>query len=164
MLTIYYFIVKLICNGLQYYYNITIYSVQYFFLFEGGAVTNMSKHYILSLFSSIILAIILTFIQGTADFFLHLTNIIFYIGLTLFVIGGFLLIVQSGFFNITRYGIRKVFGLREEKIAKMTGDETLAVKKEMLYRRYSFTSTKPLLMAAITLIVLSVAFTFIIIS
>jgi len=124
----------------------------------------MSKHYILSLFSSIILAIILTFIQGTADFFLHLTNTIFYIGLTLFVIGGFLLIVQSGFFNITRYGIRKVFGLREEKIAKMTGDETLTVKKEMLYKRYSFSSTKPLLMASITLIILSVAFTFIIIS
>lgn len=164
MLTIYYFIVKLICNGLQYYYNITLYTVQYFFLFEGGAWTNMSKHYILSLFSSIIIAIILTFIQGTADFFLHLTNTIFYIGLILFVVGGFLLIVQSGFFNITRYGIRKVFGLREEKIAKMTGDETLTVKKDMLYKRYSFSSTKPLLFASITLIILSFAFTFIIIS
>lgn len=124
----------------------------------------MSKHYILSLFSSIIIAIILTFIQGTADFFLHLTNTIFYIGLILFVVGGFLLIVQSGFFNITRYGIRKVFGLREEKIAKMTGDETLTVKKDMLYKRYSFSSTKPLLFASITLIILSFAFTFIIIS
>lgn len=124
----------------------------------------MSKQYILSLFSTIFLAIVLTFIQGTADFFLHLTNTIFYIGLILFVIGGFLLIVQSGFFNITRYGIRKVFGLREEKIAKMTGDESLTVKKEMLYKRYSFAATKPLLMASITLIILSVAFTFIIIS
>lgn len=124
----------------------------------------MSKHYIISLFSSIILAIIISFIQGTSQFFLHLTNTIFYIGLILFIVGGFLLIVQSGFFNITRYGIRKVFGLKEEKIAEMTGDETLTVKKDMLYKRYSFPSTKPLLLTSVTLIILSFAFTFMIIS
>lgn len=124
----------------------------------------MSKHYIISLFSSIILAIILAFTQGTSQFFLHLTNTIFYIGLILFIVGGFLLIVQSGFFNITRYGIRKVFGLKEEKIAEMTGDESLTVKKDMLYKRYSFSSTKPLLLTSVTLIILSFAFTFMIIS
>ncbi|ODG92848.1 hypothetical protein BED47_17840 [Gottfriedia luciferensis] len=101
--------------------------------------------------------------QGTLNFFLHFTNTIFYIGLTLFVIGGFLLIVQSGFFNITRFGMRKVFGTRDQQMAEMTGDESLTVKKDMIYRRYRFSITKPLLMASITLVILSFLFSFIII-
>jgi Domain of unknown function (DUF3899) len=124
----------------------------------------MSKYYTLSLFASVLLAVIYSFSQGISQFFLHFTNTIFYIGLILFVAGGFLLIVQSGFFNITRYGIRKVFGLREEKMAKMTGDESLTVKKDIIYKRYNFSVTKPLLFTSITLIIFSFIFSFILIS
>ncbi|MFF3021156.1 DUF3899 domain-containing protein [Gottfriedia sp. NPDC057948] len=123
----------------------------------------MSKHYIIVVLSAIVLAAILSFTQGTLNFFLHFTNTMFYIGLTLFVIGGFLLIVQSGFFNITRFGMRKVFGTRDQQMAEMTGDESLTVKKDMIYRRYRFSITKPLLMASITLVILSFLFSFIII-
>ena len=123
----------------------------------------MSKHYIIVVLSAIVLAGIFSFTQGTLNFFLHFTNTIFYIGLTLFVIGGFLLIVQSGFFNITRFGMRKVFGTRDQQMAEMTGDESLTVKKDMIYRRYRFSITKPLLMASITLVILSFLFSFIII-
>ncbi|PGZ90417.1 DUF3899 domain-containing protein [Bacillus sp. AFS029533] len=123
----------------------------------------MSKHYIIVVLSTIVLAAIFSLTQGTLNFFLHFTNTIFYIGLTLFVIGGFLLIVQSGFFNITRFGMRKVFGTRDQQMAEMTGDESLTVKKDMIYRRYRFSITKPLLMASITLIILSFLFSFIII-
>ncbi|MGG0177145.1 DUF3899 domain-containing protein [Gottfriedia acidiceleris] len=123
----------------------------------------MSKHYIIVVLSTIVLAAIFSFTQGTLNFFLHFTNTIFYIGLTLFVIGGFLLIVQSGFFNITRFGMRKVFGTRDQQMAEMTGDESLTVKKDMIYRRYRFSITKPLLMASITLVILSFLFSFIII-
>ncbi|MEH7400565.1 MULTISPECIES: DUF3899 domain-containing protein [Bacillaceae] len=123
----------------------------------------MSKHYIIVVLSAIVLAAIFSFTQGTLNFFLHFTNTIFYIGLTLFVIGGFLLIVQSGFFNITRFGMRKVFGTRDQQMAEMTGDESLTVKKDMIYRRYRFSITKPLLMASITLVILSFLFSFIII-
>ncbi|XRG79291.1 DUF3899 domain-containing protein [Rossellomorea sp. GAMAL-10_SWC] len=123
----------------------------------------MSKHYIIVVLSAIVLAAIFSFTKGTLNFFLHFTNTIFYIGLTLFVIGGFLLIVQSGFFNITRFGMRKVFGTRDQQMAEMTGDESLTVKKDMIYRRYRFSITKPLLMASITLVILSFLFSFIII-
>ncbi len=123
----------------------------------------MSKHYIIVVLSAIVLAAIFSFTQGTLNFFLHFTNTIFYIGLTLFVLGGFLLIVQSGFFNITRFGMRKVFGTRDQQMAEMTGDESLTVKKDMIYRRYRFSITKPLLMASITLVILSFLFSFIII-
>lgn len=123
----------------------------------------MSKHYIIVVLSAIVLAAIFSIIQGTLNFFLHFTNTIFYIGLTLFVIGGFLLIVQSGFFNITRFGMRKVFGTRDQQMAEMTGDESLTVKKDMIYRRYRFSITKPLLTASITLVILSFLFSFIII-
>ncbi|MES9684362.1 hypothetical protein CN514_14705 [Bacillus sp. AFS001701] len=123
----------------------------------------MSKHYFIVVLSAIVLAGIFSFTQGTLNFFLHFTNTIFYIGLTLFVIGGFLLIVQSGFFNITRFGMRKVFGTRDQQMAEMTGDESLTVKKDMIYRRYRFSITKPLLMASITLVILSFLFSFIII-
>lgn len=124
----------------------------------------MLKHYFIAVISAIVLSAILSFTQGTLKFFLHFTNAIFYIGLTLFVIGGFLLIVQSGFFNITRYGIRKVFGTRDQQMAEMTGDESLTVKKDMIYRRYNFSVTKPLLMTSITLVILSFLFSFMIIS
>lgn len=124
----------------------------------------MSKIYIISLTFALLVAIILSLFQGITQFFLHFTNAIFYIGLIIFIIGAFLLIVESGFFNITRYGLRKVFGLKEEKVAKMTGDDSLTVKKEMIYKRYNFSSTKPLLMSSITLIVLSFIFSFIIMS
>ncbi|PFH87844.1 DUF3899 domain-containing protein [Bacillus sp. AFS088145] len=123
----------------------------------------MSKHYIIVVLSAILLAAIISFIQGTLNFFLHFTNTIFYIGLTLFVFSGFLFIVQSGFFNITRFGMRKVFGTRDQQMAEMTGDESLTVKKDMIYRRYRFSITKPLLMASITLVILSFLFSFIII-
>ncbi|WP_088012076.1 DUF3899 domain-containing protein [Gottfriedia acidiceleris] len=123
----------------------------------------MSKHYIISLLSAIVLAAIFSITQGTLNFFLHFTNAIFYIGLTLFVFGAFLLIVQSGFFNITRFGMRKVFGTKDKQMAEMTGDESLTVKKDMIYRRYNFSVTKPLLMASITLVILSFLFSFIII-
>lgn len=123
----------------------------------------MSKHYLISLLSAIVLAAIFSITQGTLNFFLHFTNAIFYIGLTLFVFGAFLLIVQSGFFNITRFGMRKVFGTKDQQMAEMTGDESLTVKKDMIYRRYNFSVTKPLLMASITLVILSFLFSFIII-
>ncbi|UPM53443.1 DUF3899 domain-containing protein [Gottfriedia acidiceleris] len=123
----------------------------------------MSKHYIIVVLSAIVLAAIFSLTQGTLNFFLHFTNTVFYIGLTLFVIGGFLLIVQSGFFNITRFGMRKVFGTRDQQMAEMTGDESLTVKKDIIYRRYRFSITKPLLMASITLVILSFLFSFIII-
>ncbi|MEE6451759.1 DUF3899 domain-containing protein [Gottfriedia acidiceleris] len=123
----------------------------------------MSKHYIIVVLSAIVLAAIFSLTQGTLKFFLHFTNTIFYIGLTLFVFGGFLLIVQSGFFNITRFGMRKVFGTRDQQMAEMTGDESLTVKKDMIYRRYRFSITKPLLLASITLVILSFLFSFIII-
>jgi|GEM_PF-3777131 len=122
----------------------------------------MSKHYIIVVLSAIVLAAIFSLTQGTLNFFLHFTNTLFYIGLTLFVIGGFLLIVQSGFFNITRFGMRKVFGTKDQQMAEMTGDESLTVKKDMIYRRYNFSVTKPLLMASITLVILSFLFSFII--
>ena len=122
----------------------------------------MSKHYIIFILSAIVLAAIFSLTQGTLNFFLHFTNTLFYIGLTLFIIGGFLLIVQSGFFNITRFGMRKVFGTRDQQMAEMTGDESLTVKKDMIYRRYNFSVTKPLLMASITLVILSFLFSFII--
>ncbi|PGL72989.1 DUF3899 domain-containing protein [Bacillus sp. AFS055030] len=123
----------------------------------------MSKHYIIVVLSTIVLAAIISLTEGTLNFFLHFTNAIFYIGLTLFVISGFLLIVQSGFFNITRFGMRKVFGTRDEQMAEMTGDESLTVKKDMIYRRYNFSVTKPLLGASITLVILSFLFSFMII-
>ncbi|PEJ60789.1 MULTISPECIES: DUF3899 domain-containing protein [unclassified Bacillus (in: firmicutes)] len=123
----------------------------------------MAKHYIISVFSGILLAAIISLTQGTLHFFLHFTNVTFYIGLTLFVIGGFLLIVQSGFFNITRFGMRKVFGTRDKQMAEMTGDETLTVDKDMIYRRYNFSITKPLLWTSITLVIISYLFSFIII-
>jgi hypothetical protein len=122
----------------------------------------MSKHYIIVILSATVLAAIFSLTQGTLNFFLHFTNTLFYIGLTLFVVGGFLLIVQSGFFNITRFGMRKVFGTKDQQMAEMTGDESLTVKKDMIYRRYNFSVTKPLLMASITLVILSFLFSFII--
>lgn len=124
----------------------------------------MSKPYLFSVIIAVIIAAISSIFLGISKFLLHFTNSIFYIGLILFIVGGFLLVVESGFFNITRYGMKKIFRSKEEKIAQMAGEEKPTISKEMIYKRHSFPSTKPLLFASLTLIIFSYAISIILTS
>jgi len=124
----------------------------------------MQKKIITILIVGTIISFLLTIIQGTTKVFLHFTNSIFYIGLVLLIVGGFLFVIESGFFNLTRFGMKKVFKRNVDKVLSMTGDEPTEVSKEMIYKKYSFSITKPFLFSAFSFIALSFIFSFIILS
>ncbi|MBP0724588.1 DUF3899 domain-containing protein [Bacillus sp. RG28] len=124
----------------------------------------MQKKIVTILIVGTIVSFLLTIIQGTSKVFLHFTNSIFYIGLVLLIVGGFLFVIESGFFNLTRFGMKKVFKRNEDKVLSMTGEESTEVSKEMIYKKYSFSITKPFLFSAFSFIALSLIFSFIILS
>ena len=124
----------------------------------------MQKKIVTILIIGTIVSFLLTIIQGTSKIFLHFTNTIFYIGLVLLIVGGFLFVIESGFFNLTRFGMKKLFKRNEDKILAMTGDEPTEVSNEMIYKKYSFSITKPFLFSAFSFIALSLIFSFIILS
>jgi hypothetical protein len=80
------------------------------------------------------------------------------------MVGGFLFVIESGFFNLTRFGMKKVLKRNVDKVLSMTGDEPTAVSKEMIYKKYSFSITKPFLFSAFSFIAISLIFSFIILS
>ena len=124
----------------------------------------MQKKIVTILIAGTIISFLLTITQGTSKVFLHFTNSIFYIGLVLLIVGGFLFVIESGFLNITRFGMKKVFKRNVDKVLSLTGDESTAVSKEMIYKKYSFSITKPFLFSAFSFIALSLIFSFIILS
>lgn len=64
----------------------------------------------------------------------------FYIALFFIMLGGFLFLFQSGFFNVTMYAFQKVFGTNKKIESLIEGEEQID-KKERIYKTYSFTWT-----------------------
>ncbi|KEK24825.1 DUF3899 domain-containing protein [Bacillus gaemokensis] len=94
-----------------------------------------------------------------AQYLLNFVNIAFYFALLFIVLGVFLFLFQSGFFNITMYAFQKVFGTNK-KIESLIEEEEPVNKKERIYKTYSFTWTYPICIAGVLLGIFSTIISF----
>lgn len=99
-------------------------------------------------------------VQHQHSFLLPFVNNLFYIALPFSIIGGFLFLLERGWFNITRYAFRKMFSTAHAKEAALLGEEQSIVDREPLYRTYSFRLTYPFLITGLMLAVLSIGISF----
>ncbi|MFJ8530150.1 DUF3899 domain-containing protein [Bacillus sp. NPDC094106] len=95
----------------------------------------------------------------SSHFLLNFVNISFYIALLCILLGGFLFLFQSGFFNVTIYAFQKVFGTNK-KIESLIEEEDPVDKKERIYKTYSFTWTYPICITGVLLGALSTIISF----
>ncbi|MDM5153828.1 DUF3899 domain-containing protein [Bacillus sp. DX1.1] len=95
----------------------------------------------------------------SAHYLLNFVNIMFYIALFFIMLGGFLFLFQSGFFNVTMYAFQKVFGTNKKIESLIEGEEQID-KKERIYKTYSFTWTYPICITGILLGLLSTILSF----
>ncbi|WP_459500735.1 DUF3899 domain-containing protein [Bacillus sp. C1] len=95
-----------------------------------------------------------------AQFLLNFVNLIFYIALFFIILGGFLFLFQSGFFNITMYAFQKVFGTNKKVESLIEEEESALDKKERIYKTYSFTWTYPICITGILLGLISTIISF----
>ncbi|WP_429694488.1 DUF3899 domain-containing protein [Bacillus pseudomycoides] len=96
----------------------------------------------------------------SAQFLLNFVNIMFYIALFFVILGGFLFLFQSGFFNITMYAFQKVFGTNKKVESLIEEEESAIDKKERIYKTYSFTWTYPLCITGVLLGLISTIISF----
>ncbi|PEP52872.1 transporter [Bacillus pseudomycoides] len=111
----------------------------------------------------ILLAIIISSIGAflfSAQFLLNFVNIMFYIALFFVILGGFLFLFQSGFFNITMYAFQKVFGTNKKVESLIEEEESAIDKKERIYKTYSFTWTYPICITGVLLGLISTIISF----
>ncbi|MCP8968303.1 DUF3899 domain-containing protein [Ectobacillus sp. SYSU M60031] len=99
-------------------------------------------------------------VLADGGFLLHFVNSMFYIAMPLVVVGGFMFLIERGFFNTTRYAFRKVFKRTNSKAASLIeeAEPRRLDDDEILFRSYSFHWTKPilgtgLLLAAVSMII-----------
>lgn len=86
------------------------------------------------------------------SFLFDFVNFSFYFGLAFIILGGFLFLIQRGFFNITIYALRKLGRSKDKKVESLIeGDEEEEDPKEALYRTYSFTWTYPVIITGLVL-------------
>ncbi|MBO1625989.1 DUF3899 domain-containing protein [Bacillus arachidis] len=97
---------------------------------------------------------------SSAQYLLNFVNIMFYIALFFIIIGGFLFLFQSGFFNITIYAFQKVFGTHKKVESLIEEEEPATNKKERIYKTYSFTWTYPICLTGILLGLISTLISF----
>ncbi|MFD3447334.1 DUF3899 domain-containing protein [Microbacteriaceae bacterium 4G12] len=107
-----------------------------------------------------IISAIAAFSLDSGHFLLKFVNAMFYVALPLITIGGFMFIIERGSFNIIRYGFRKFFKGKNEKIASMIEEEEPLDDKEILYRTYSFRWTYPIVITGILLAAVSMIISF----
>ncbi|MEN1935747.1 DUF3899 domain-containing protein [Paenibacillus sp. 102] len=85
------------------------------------------------------------------QYLLNFVNIMFYIALFFIILGGFLFLFQSGFFNITMYAFQKVFGTNKKVESLIEEEESAIDKKERIYKTYSFAWTYPICITGVLL-------------
>ncbi|MDM5187485.1 DUF3899 domain-containing protein [Bacillus sp. DX4.1] len=95
----------------------------------------------------------------STHYLLNFVNVMFYIALFFIMLGGFLFLFQSGFFNVTMYAFQKVFGTNKKIESLIEGEEQID-KKERIYNTYSFTWTYPICITGILLGLLSTILSF----
>lgn len=100
-------------------------------------------------------------LQQQHSFLLPFVNNLFYIALPFSIIGGFLFLLERGWFNVTRYAFRKMFWIVHAKGgASLLEEEQPIADRELLYRTYSFRLTYPFLITGLMLAILSIAISF----
>lgn len=99
-------------------------------------------------------------LQHQHSFLLPFVNNLFYIALSFNIIGGFLFLLERGWFNITRYAFRKMFWIAHAKRAYLLEEEQPIADRELLYRTCSFRLTYPFLITGLLLAVLSIGISF----
>jgi hypothetical protein len=72
---------------------------------------------------------------------------LFYFSAPSLIVGGFLLILQGGFFNITGYAFKRVFGKQN--------DPNYEVKKDSIYKSNIYNLAKPIFFSGLILFVSS---------
>ncbi len=103
---------------------------------------------------------IVALLQHQHPFLLLFVNNLFYIALPFSIIGGFLFLLERGWFNITRYAFRKMFWIAHAKGASLLEEERPIADRELLYRTYSFRLTYPFLITGLILASLSIGISF----
>ncbi|MBY0600268.1 DUF3899 domain-containing protein [Bacillus bingmayongensis] len=94
------------------------------------------------------------------QYLLNFVNIMFYIALFFIILGGFLFLFQSGFFNITMYAFQKVFGTNKKIESLIEEEESEIDKKERIYKTYSFAWTYPFCITGVLLGLISTVISF----
>ncbi|MGM9987303.1 MAG: DUF3899 domain-containing protein [Bacillaceae bacterium] len=98
-------------------------------------------------------------------FLLTFINSTFILSLFYCIVGGFLLVAESGFFNVTLYGFKKLFKSNNKKevqlIEEHEGKETTHdLKERILYGRYQFSITRLFLYTGLSLTILTTIWSF----
>ena len=109
---------------------------------------------------SVGISCIVALLQHQHSFLLPFVNSLFYIALPFSVIGGFLFLLERGWFNITRYAFRKMPWMAHAKETSLLEGEQPIADRELLYRTYSFHLTYPFLITGLILAVLSIGISF----
>jgi len=99
-------------------------------------------------------------LQHQHSFLLPFVNNLFYIALPFCIIGGFLFLLERGWFNVTRYAFRKMPWMAHAKETSLLEGEQPIADRELLYRTYSFHLTYPFLITGLILAVLSIGISF----
>ncbi|MFX3624116.1 MAG: DUF3899 domain-containing protein [Ectobacillus sp.] len=111
---------------------------------------------------AVILSALAAITGNPPSFLLKFVDSMFYIALPLVIVGGFLFLIERGFFNVTRYAFRKAFKVQNNKMASLIEEEESRSfdDKDVLYRTYSFRFTYPILLTGIILAVVSTVISF----
>jgi hypothetical protein len=111
---------------------------------------------------SVIASAIFSLFSGMHQFLLNFVNTTFYFALLFIMVGGFMFVLQRGFFNVTRYAFRKLFKSNNKKMEDLIEEETESDSREIIYRTHSFKLTYPILFSGIILAVISAALSFVV--
>jgi hypothetical protein len=111
------------------------------------------KTFIMVLILSTLSIIVCPFIEGTS-FAMKYVNALFSFSMLAIIVGGFLFVTGRGFFNVTKYGFKKVSTSNKKKeLLLEESDENNP--KDVLYERRTFSLTIPFLLSGILLVILS---------
>ncbi|MDF2946247.1 MAG: hypothetical protein K0S51_926 [Bacillales bacterium] len=105
------------------------------------------KYFYFLLIGTILLSVIFVFLTNYSFNLVTFVNMLFYFSTPSFIIGGFLLVLQSGFFNITGYAFKKFFGTQK--------DPNYEVKKDSIYTKNIYYLAKPIFFSGLILFVSS---------
>lgn len=95
---------------------------------------------------------LLSLFESKGNFYLTFLNTTFFVALFLFILGGFLFIIEKGFFNVFIYSSIKVGKFFNRKKEEIIEDEiTKSDNKDILYRNYDFVITNPIFFSGLTL-------------
>ncbi|GGE72185.1 DUF3899 domain-containing protein [Priestia taiwanensis] len=117
----------------------------------------MEKYYKKTIITSIailVLSVVFSpFVEGTS-FAIKYINTLFSFSMFACIVGGLLFVVGQGFFNVTKYGMKKLAKTNKKKPVELLEEDNQDLK-DVLYERNRYSLTIPFLVSGIILSVLT---------